>query len=64
MRSERLLVWAGPDDALSKTVREYRDRFKKLSDRLDEVSEVLDAVHADLRKLSQGGRERRSGDFS
>lgn len=64
MRSERLLAWVGPDDWLPKTVREYRDRFKRLSDRLDQVPEVLDAVHADLQKLSQGGRKGRSGDFS
>lgn len=64
MRSERLLAWAGPNHALPKTVREYHDRFKRLSDRLDEVPEVLDAVHNDLKKLSQGGRQGRCGDFS
>jgi transposase, IS5 family len=52
------------DDHLPKTVREFRQKYKGVSQILDEHSEIVEAVHEDLQKLSQGGRKGRSGDFT
>jgi IS5 family transposase len=56
---------AASDEHLPKTVREYRAKYKGVSRILDEHPEILEAVHEDLKKLSQGGgRKGRSGDFT
>jgi hypothetical protein len=52
------------DEHLPKTVREYRTKYKGVSRILDEHPELLEAVHEDLKKLSQGGRKGRGGDFT
>lgn len=52
------------DDHLLKTVREYREKYKGVSRILDEHPELLEAMHEDLKKLSDGGRKGRCGDFT
>jgi len=61
---EVVLPMAASDEHLPKTVREYRAKYKGVSRILDEHSEILEAAHEDLKKLSQGGRKARSGDFT
>jgi hypothetical protein len=61
---EAVLPMAASDEHLPKTVREYRAKYKGVSHILDEHHELLEAVHEDLKKLSQGGRKGRSGDFT
>jgi IS5 family transposase len=63
-KREAVLSFAGKDDDLPKTVREYREKYKGISVTLDLVPEVLDLVHEDLASLSQGGDEGRDADFS
>lgn len=64
MREAVLAFTFSSDEHLPKTVREYRAKYKGVSRILDEHPEVLAAVHEDLKKLSQGGRKGRSGDFT
>jgi IS5 family transposase len=52
------------DDHLPKTVREFRAKYKGVSRILDGHPEIVEAVHEDLKKLSQGGRKGRRGDFT
>ena len=52
------------DEHLPKTVREYRAKYKGVSRILDENPKILEAVHEDFKKLSQGGGKGRSGDFT
>jgi IS5 family transposase len=61
---EAVLPLAGGDDDLPKTVREYHEEYKGVSQILDEHPEIVDVAHEDLKKLSQGGRKGRSGDFT
>jgi hypothetical protein len=61
---EAVLPLAGGEDDLPKTVREYHAQYKGVSQILDEHREIVDAAHEDLKKLSQGGRKGRSGDFT
>jgi IS5 family transposase len=63
-KREAVLAFASNDDHLPKTVREYRQRYKGISRLLDENPEILDRVHQDLKKLSQGGRRGREADFT
>lgn len=63
-KRESVLSFAGKDDELPKTVREYRDKYNGISVSLDLVPEVLDLVHRDLLTLTEGGRKGRSADFS
>jgi IS5 family transposase len=63
-KRESVLSFAGKDDELPKTVREYRQKYKGVSVALDLVPEVLDLVHRDLLKLTEGDRKGRSADFS
>jgi len=61
---EAVLPMAASDEHLPKTVREYRAKYKGVSRILDAHPEILEAVHEDFKKLSQGGRKGRSGDFT
>ena len=63
-KRERILSFAGTDEGLPKTVREYRDKYKGISEVLDEHPQILDQVHRDLAKLSEGGRDGRDADFT
>ncbi len=61
---EAVLPLAASDEHLPKTVREYRAKYKGVSQVLDEHPEILEVVHEDLKKLSHGGRKGRGGDFT
>jgi len=61
---EAVLPFAGNNDGLPKTVREYREKYKGVSQILDAHPEVLEKVHEDLKRLSCGGRKGRNADFS
>ena len=63
-KRERILSFAGNDSELPKTVREYREKYKRISQILDDHPEILDRVHRDLAKLSEGGRHGRESDFT
>lgn len=52
------------DEHLPKTVREFREKYKRVSRILDDHPELLEAAHEDLRRLSAGGGKGRSGDFT
>jgi len=63
-KKEAVLCFESKDDGLPKIVRDYRRRYRAISQVLDENPAILDAVHEDLKKLSQGGRKGRKGDFT
>ena len=63
-KKEAVLCFASNDDGLPKVVREYRARYRTISQVLDDNREILDAVHEDVKRLSQGGRKGRKGDFT
>jgi len=63
-KKEAVLCFASNDDGLPKVVRDYRARYRAISQVLDKNSEILDAVHQDIKHLSQGGRKGRKGDFT
>jgi len=63
-KKEAVLCFASNDDGLPKVVRDYRARYRTISQVLDDNSGILDAVHQDLKHLSQGGRKGRKGDFT
>jgi IS5 family transposase len=63
-KREAVLCFESNDEGLPKVVRDYRARYRAISQVLDKNPEVLDLVDRDLRKLSQGGRKGRKGDFT
>jgi IS5 family transposase len=63
-KKEAVLPFEWNNDHLPKIVREYREKYKRISRILDENPEILDLAHGDLKKLSQGGREGREADFT
>src|SRR5271157_5091773 len=63
-KNEAVLCFESNDEGLPKVVRDYRARYRAISQVLDKNSEILEAVHQDLKKLSQGGRDGRQGDFT
>jgi IS5 family transposase len=63
-KKEAVLRFEWNNDHLPKTVREYREKYKRISEILDENPETLDQVHGDLKKVSQGGRDGRNSDFT
>jgi IS5 family transposase len=63
-KNEAVLCFEMIDDGLPKVVRDYRARYRAISQVLEKNREILDAVHRDLQKLSQGGRKGRKGDFT
>ena len=48
----------------SKIVREYEEKYNRISEILDENPEILDLAAADLRKLSTGGRKGRKATYT
>jgi len=58
---EAVLPLAASDEHLPQTVREYRQKYKGVSQILDAHGEILEAGHEDLKKLSPGGRKGRRG---
>jgi transposase, IS5 family len=63
-KSEAVLCFESNDEAMPKVIREYRARYRVISQVLDKNPEILEAVHRDLQKLSQGGCRGREGDFT
>jgi IS5 family transposase len=63
-KKEAVLCFDSNDDGLPKVVRDYRARYRTISQVLDKNSEILDAVHQDINRLSQGDRKGRKGDFT
>lgn len=64
-KRELILSFAGTDDELPKTVRQYHEKYKGISVALDQVPQILDLVHRDVLTLTEGNRRRgRSADFS
>ena len=51
-KKEAVLCFESNDDGLPKVVRDYRARYRAISQVLDENPEILDPVHRDLQKLS------------
>jgi IS5 family transposase len=63
-KKEAVLSFESSDEGLPKVVRDYRGRYRAISQVLDENPEILDLVHKDLQKLSEGGSEGRRGDYT
>jgi IS5 family transposase len=63
-KREAVLCFESNDEGLPKVVRDYRAQYRAISQVLDKNPEILDLVDRDLRKLSQGGRQGRKGDFT
>jgi len=63
-KKESVLSFHGNEDGLPKTVRIHRAKYRAISQVLDRNPEILDLVHDDLRKISQGGRRGRKGDYT
>ena len=61
---EAVLRFAWNNDDLPKTVRQYREKYKRVSRILDDHPEILELAHQDLKRLSCGGRRGREGDFT
>ncbi len=62
-KRESILSFTGNDDDFPKTVREYGEKYKGISLALDLVPKILDLVHRDLLKLTEGGRDGVAGGF-
>ena len=63
-KMEAVLSFESSDDGLPKVVRDYRARYRAISQVLDENPQILSAVHKDLQKLSQGNSKGREGDYT
>jgi transposase, IS5 family len=63
-KAEAVLSFDSSDDGLPKVVRQYRARYRAISQVLDANPEILAAVHKDLAKLSSGNARGRSGDYT
>lgn len=63
-KMEAVLSFESSDDGLPKVVRDYRARYRAISQVLDENPQILSSVHKDLQKLSQGNSKGRGGDYT
>lgn len=63
-KKEAVFAFESSDDGLPKVVRDYRARYRAISQVLDENPEILDLVHKDLQKLSEGNSQGRRGDYT
>jgi len=63
-KKEAVLSFESNDDGLPKVVRDYRKRYRAISQVLDDNPKILAAVHGDILKLSAGDSRGRNGDFT
>ena len=63
-KMEAVLSFESSDDGLPKVVRDYRARYRAISQVLEDNPEILSAVHKDLLKLSEGDAAGREGDYT
>jgi IS5 family transposase len=63
-KKEAVLCFESNDDGLPKVVRNYRDRYRAISQVLDDNPAILTAVHGDILKLSEGNAQGREGDYT
>ena len=63
-KREAVLSFESCDDGLPRVVREYRARYRGISQVLDDNDEILTAVHRDLQSLSEGDSSGREGDYT
>src|SRR5208337_1802099 len=63
-KKEAVFCFESSDDGLPKIVRDYRARYRMISQVLDENSKILTVVHKDLLKLSEGDATGREGDYT
>lgn len=63
-KAEAVLSFESSDEGLPRVVRDYRARYRAISQVLDANPEILSAVHKDLARLSQGGSKGRKGDYT
>jgi transposase, IS5 family len=63
-KNEAVLSFESKDDGLPKVVRDYRERYRVISQVLDDNPEILSVVHRDLLKLSKGDSRGREGDYT
>lgn len=63
-KSEAVLSFESNDDGLPKVVRDYRERYRVISQVLDGNPEILSAIHRDILKLSEGDSRGREGDYT
>jgi IS5 family transposase len=61
---EAVLSFECSDDGLPKVIRDYRGRYRAVSQVLDDNPEILSAVHKDLLELSEGDSKGRDGDYT
>jgi IS5 family transposase len=64
LKKEAVLSFESRDDGLPKVIRDYRARYRALSQVLDANQEILTAVHKDLQGLSEGNSSGREGDYT
>jgi transposase, IS5 family len=63
-KMETVLSFESSDDGLPKVVRDYRARYRAISQVLDDNPEILSAVHKDLQRLSEGDAQGREADYT
>jgi len=63
-KKEAVLCFESNDDGLPKVIRDYRARYRAISQVLDDNPNILAAVHEDILKLSEGDSQGREGDFT
>jgi len=63
-KRESVLCFESCDDGLPKVVRDYRARYRAISQVLDANDEMLAIVHRDLQTLSEGDSTGREGDYT
>ena len=63
-KMEAVLCFESSDQGLPRIVRDYRARYRAISQVLDDNPEILSAVHQDLLTLSEGDSSGREGDYT
>jgi len=63
-KQEAVLCFESKDDGLPRVIRDYRDRYRAISQVLDSNPAILSAVHEDLLELSEGDSQGREADYT
>src|SRR3990172_4572199 len=63
-KNEAVLSFESSDDGLPKVIRDYRARYRAISQVLDDNPKILSAVHKDILTLSEGDSSGREGDYT